>query len=179
MNAVVGRSTLRQWEMSGWIPAFAGMTSWKVGPPTFHSAASFDYPLDPRQHFMVYPRHWNGFGLSSPERWAYSSAGEHYVDIVGVTSSILVTPTISPHASRFPGLGDFRASGWTRSAKRVRVRAQTMGRVHSSAGEHYLHTVGVTGSIPVAPTIGSQRQPCTAPTEHRDCSPSFIARSAR
>ncbi len=26
--------------------------------------------------------------------WACSSAGEHYVDIVGVTSSILVTPTI-------------------------------------------------------------------------------------
>jgi TRAP-type C4-dicarboxylate transport system permease large subunit len=25
--------------------------------------------------------------------------------------------------------------------------------VRSSAGEHYLHTVGVTGSIPVAPTI--------------------------
>lgn len=25
-------------------------------------------------------------------------------------------------------------------------------RVRSSAGEHYLHTVGVTGSIPVAPT---------------------------
>ena len=27
-------------------------------------------------------------------KWACSSAGEHYVDIVGVTSSILVTPTI-------------------------------------------------------------------------------------
>ena len=27
-----------------------------------------------------------------------------------------------------------------------------MVRVRSSAGEHYLHTVGVTGSIPVAPT---------------------------
>ena len=66
-----------------------------VGPPSFHNVVSFDYPLDPRQRFMVYPRHWNGFGLSSPERWAYSSAGEHYVDIVGVTSSILVTPTIS------------------------------------------------------------------------------------
>ena len=26
--------------------------------------------------------------------WAVSSAGEHYVDIVGVTSSILVPPTI-------------------------------------------------------------------------------------
>ena len=28
--------------------------------------------------------------------WAVSSAGEHYVDIVGVTSSILVPPTIFP-----------------------------------------------------------------------------------
>jgi hypothetical protein len=26
--------------------------------------------------------------------WAYSSAGEHCIDIAGVTSSILVTPTI-------------------------------------------------------------------------------------
>jgi hypothetical protein len=26
--------------------------------------------------------------------WAYSSAGEHYIDIVGVTGSIPVTPTI-------------------------------------------------------------------------------------
>src|SRR5690606_11774501 len=49
---------------------------------------------------MVYPRHRNGFGGFGPERWACSSAGEHYVDIVGVTSSILVTPTIS-----FPCLG--------------------------------------------------------------------------
>src|SRR5690606_3032380 len=70
------------------------------------------------------------------KRWACSSAGEHYVDIVGVTSSILVTPTISS----------------SRTA-RVRGFAGRMVRVHSSAGEHYLHTVGVTGSIPVAPTI--------------------------
>ncbi len=28
-------------------------------------------------------------------KWACSSAGEHYVDIVGVTGSIPVTPTIS------------------------------------------------------------------------------------
>ena len=33
-----------------------------VGPPSFHNVVSFDYPLDPRQRFMVYPRHWNGFG---------------------------------------------------------------------------------------------------------------------
>ena len=29
-------------------------------------------------------------------KWAYSSAGEHYVDIVGVTGSIPVPPTILP-----------------------------------------------------------------------------------
>jgi hypothetical protein len=33
-----------------------------------------------------------------------------------------------------------------------------LGRVRSSAGEHYLHTVGVTGSIPVAPTIRSETE---------------------
>jgi hypothetical protein len=30
----------------------------------------------------------------APHEWAYSSAGEHCIDIAGVTSSILVTPTI-------------------------------------------------------------------------------------
>ena len=34
-------------------------------------------------------------------------------------------------------------------------RGRFVTRVRSSAGEHYLHTVGVTGSIPVAPTIFS------------------------
>ena len=29
--------------------------------------------------------------------WAYSSVVEHYVDIVGVASSILATPTIPPN----------------------------------------------------------------------------------
>jgi hypothetical protein len=29
-------------------------------------------------------------------------------------------------------------------------------RARSSAGEHYLDTVGVTGSIPVAPTMASE-----------------------
>lgn len=33
-----------------------------------------------------------GFALS--DGWAYSSAGEHFVDIEGVTGSIPVTPTI-------------------------------------------------------------------------------------
>jgi len=32
------------------------------------------------------------------ERWVYSSAGEHYLDMVGVTGSIPVTPTISTKA---------------------------------------------------------------------------------
>ena len=35
-----------------------------------------------------------------PIGWAYSSAGEHYVDIVGVTGSIPVTPTIQLQADQ-------------------------------------------------------------------------------
>jgi hypothetical protein len=38
----------------------------------------------------------------APHEWAYSSAGEHYIDIVGVTGSIPVTPTI-----RFAEIVDF------------------------------------------------------------------------
>ena len=33
--------------------------------------------------------------------WAYSSAGEHYIDIVGVTGSIPVTPTIRTPSLKF------------------------------------------------------------------------------
>ena len=41
-------------------------------------------------------------GVCAPSGWACSSAGEHYVDIVGVTGSIPVTPTIqSPTFRRF------------------------------------------------------------------------------
>ena len=32
----------------------------------------------------------------APGRWACSSAGEHYVDIVGVAGSIPAAPTIEP-----------------------------------------------------------------------------------
>ncbi len=32
--------------------------------------------------------------LEAAAEWAYSSVVEHYVDIVGVASSILATPTI-------------------------------------------------------------------------------------
>lgn len=35
------------------------------------------------------------FGIRKEAKWALSSAGEHYVDIVGVTGSIPVAPTIS------------------------------------------------------------------------------------
>jgi hypothetical protein len=35
-----------------------------------------------------------GLWCMQPVGWACSSAGEHYVDIVGVTGSIPVTPTI-------------------------------------------------------------------------------------
>ena len=37
--------------------------------------------------------------------------------------------------------------------------ASRLVRAHSSAGEHYLDTVGVTGSIPVAPTTAGHRKP--------------------
>jgi hypothetical protein len=36
------------------------------------------------------------------QRWVYSSAGEHYLDMVGVTGSIPVTPTISTQGIEFP-----------------------------------------------------------------------------
>lgn len=42
---------------------------------------------------MVYQRRTD-FCDQTCKRWACSSAGEHYVDIVGVTGSIPVTPTI-------------------------------------------------------------------------------------
>jgi hypothetical protein len=42
--------------------------------------------------------------------WARSSAGEHYVDIVGVTGSIPVAPTILK-ASKFNDLLAFAISG--------------------------------------------------------------------
>ena len=55
---------------------------------------------------------------SQAKRWARSSAGEHYVDIVGVTGSIPVAPTIFCQARskirtgrlRWPGNG--LATGW-------------------------------------------------------------------
>ena len=43
-----------------------------------------------------------------------------------------------------------RGSGYIRPAVSWR---QTLDRARSSAGEHYVDIVGVTGSIPVAPTI--------------------------
>jgi hypothetical protein len=88
---------------------------------------------------MVYPARLR-FGECKPSvsltarRWVYSSAGEHYLDMVGVTGSIPVTPTIS--LGSVPP-NDGGALEW----------------VCSSAGEHRLHTAGVTGSIPVTPTI--------------------------
>ena len=38
-----------------------------------------------------------------------------------------------------------------RTSKTLELRSQSIG-ARSSAGEHYLDMVGVTGSIPVAPT---------------------------
>ncbi len=51
------------------------------------------WPIDLTISFMVYQRRTD-FTVSFAKRWACSSAGEHYVDIVGVTGSIPVTPTI-------------------------------------------------------------------------------------
>jgi hypothetical protein len=49
-------------------------------------------PLDPQTDFWsIRPVRLGGRN----ERWVYSSAGEHYLDMVGVTGSIPVTPTIS------------------------------------------------------------------------------------
>ena len=45
--------------------------------------------LDLDRDSMMYRR-----GRSFRSGWAYSSAGEHFVDIEGVTGSIPVTPTI-------------------------------------------------------------------------------------
>ena len=56
----------------------------------------------------------------------------HFPDTEGVTSSNLVSPTIY-----FRALYNARFLFWALS----------------SAGEHHLHTVGVAGSNPVAPTI--------------------------
>ena len=56
-------------------------------------APSFRWAARPalacRRHFRYHPRH------SGPRIRARSSAGEHYVDIVGVTGSIPVAPTNS------------------------------------------------------------------------------------
>src|SRR5882672_4464824 len=50
---------------------------------------------------------------------------------------------------------------------RIEVALQLRGqrRARSSAGEHCFHTAGVTGSIPVAPTI----DPKTCPRTHGRC----------
>ena len=40
--------------------------------------------------------------LEAAEAWAYSSVVEHCVDIAGVASSILATPTIFPLAMSSP-----------------------------------------------------------------------------
>ncbi len=49
--------------------------------------------LDGHSVFMVYRRALAMLHLSHGQ-WAISSAGEHYIDIVGVTGSIPVSPTI-------------------------------------------------------------------------------------
>ena len=56
-------------------------------------------------------------GAESDDR-AYSSAVEHYVDIVGVTSSNLVTPTIAPD----PGQNSFGALAPHEEERTMKVR---------------------------------------------------------
>ena len=53
------------------------------------------------------------------------------------------------------------------------------GRARSSAGEHHLDTVGVTGSIPVAPTILSINKTAMLPPDKNlqaSVSPALLAR---
>ena len=50
--------------------------------------------------------------------WAYSSAGEHYIDIVGVTGSIPVTPTIR---FSFQQYKIFNTSGIQRMIDKIRL----------------------------------------------------------
>lgn len=91
------------------------------------------------------------FDLCADIGWAYSSAGEHYVDIVGVTGSIPVTPTIL-----FQGLSEtslsplsFRARAWDARLRRPgrsgniiirsvaeRAASARIGHSDGSSGDH-------------------------------------------
>ena len=75
--------------------------------------------------------------------WAYSSVVEHYVDIVGVASSILATPTIEkgrPHNE----LGGLFAS----VASRVTPKTGNFGNLHRQrAGEGGLLDSGGDATI--------------------------------
>ena len=86
-------------------------------------------PLDPRQGFMVYPRHWTGLA-ALPSRRDGRIAQRESTSLTSRGSQVrsLLRP---------PSLQDFRQ--WRRE--------------YSSAGEHSLHTRRVTSSILVTPTI--------------------------
>ena len=58
--------------------------------------------------------------LIKPKKWVISSAVEHFVDIEGVTSSILVPPTMFTDP-RLQGPGSLRESGARRAAKKEKA----------------------------------------------------------
>src|SRR5688500_10841837 len=82
-------------------------------------------------------------------RWACSSAGEHYVDIVGVTGSIPVTPTILK-ASKFNDLLAFAISGPWRFQKRG-----SRGEAEGSKSEQFCF---VGSAVPAAPATWCGKQ---------------------
>src|SRR5215470_16590244 len=55
----------------------------------------------------------------------------------------------------------------------------SLGRARSSAGEHTLHTGGVTGSIPVAPTITTYLVCRTGALRSQASSPSAVTSAIR
>ena len=82
-----------------------------------------DWRLTLRRLLWSIPRR-GGRPVRGSRRWVYSSAGEHYLDMVGVTGSIPVAPTTQSYPNRKSQrrlwigrfCGDFR---WYRSALSV------------------------------------------------------------
>src|SRR5690606_12249693 len=78
---------------------------------------------------------------------ACSSAGEHYVDIVGVTGSIPVTPTIPPRNASLPRSFNHLELNCIRLTGRLQEHACTWRvcrRVHSCNGGHAMATTILT-----------------------------------
>ncbi len=105
--------------------------------------------------------------------WAIGSAGEHRLHTAGVTGSNPVSPTRNVNQGLFLGSSMAEPSTvnrvvvsssltrgasilWGRHAAALSLKGCYCWAV-SSGGEHYLDTVGVTGSIPVSPTNSIQK----------------------